>query len=214
MNNPYLPHLATIEDIRDEATGERAIKTFKVVFQDENVRNSFDFQPGQCAMVSLLGVGECFFVISSSPTQKGYLEFSVMKLGKVIWYKKGDFLYVRLPSGRNLAYHKPEIHEMSLTHMGINSKTKEYERQTTWGGILVQNVCEGVARDIMVTGMFTVEENGYKVLLTVHDEVMSERKKGMGSLRAYNHMLSNVPFWAKDCPVKVNGWRGRRYKKV
>ena len=103
MNNPYLPHIATIEDIRDEAIGERAIKTFKVVFKDENIKNSFDYQPGQCAMVSLLGMGECFFAISSSPTQKGYLEFSVMKLGKVTSAlhecEIGDALGVRGPYG-------------------------------------------------------------------------------------------------------------------
>lgn len=137
-----------------------------------------------------------------------------IRLGKVIWFVKGDFLYVKLPSGRCLAYHKPEIHEMSLTHMGINSETKAYERQTTWGGILVENVVQATARDIMVAGMFNVEEKDYKVLLTVHDEVMSERNVKSGTLKEYNKLLSNVPSWAKDCPIKVESWIGRRYKKV
>lgn len=137
-----------------------------------------------------------------------------MKLGKVIWFTKGDFLYVKLPSSRHLAYHKPEIHEMSLTHMGINSKTKEYERQTTWGGVLVENVVQATARDMMVAGMFNVEANDYKVLLTVHDEVLSEKKLREGDLNEYSHLLCSTPTWADGCPIKVNSWRGRRYKKV
>ena len=101
MDNPYVPHLVTIEDIRDEVLGARATKTFKVVFQDE--KNSFVHKPGQCLMVSVLGEGECFFAISSSPTQEGYLEFSVMKMGKVTSvlheHEVGDTLAVRGPYG-------------------------------------------------------------------------------------------------------------------
>ena len=82
-DNPYEPWLATVEDIREEVGGVRPIKTFKLKFQDKAIQENFTYVPGQCAMVSLLGMGECFFAISSSPTKKGYIEVSVMKLGKV-----------------------------------------------------------------------------------------------------------------------------------
>jgi NAD(P)H-flavin reductase len=101
MDNPYLPVPVTIEEIRDEVVGARATKTFKVVFQDE--KDSFVHKSGQCLMVSIPGKGECFFAISSSPTQKGYLEFSVMKMGKVTSalheHEVGDTLAVRGPYG-------------------------------------------------------------------------------------------------------------------
>ncbi|MDP6627410.1 MAG: FAD/NAD(P)-binding protein [Methanopyri archaeon] len=83
MDNPYLPNTAIITDIKEEVQGERAITTFRTEFKDKKLAESFEFIPGQCAMVTLLGMGECFFAISSSPTKKGYLEFSVMRLGKV-----------------------------------------------------------------------------------------------------------------------------------
>ena len=103
--NPYQPWLSTIDDIREEVGGQRAIKTFRLKFQDKNIQNDFTYLPGQCAMVSLFGKGECFFAISSSPTQKDYIEVSVMKLGKVTSAlhecEPGDVLGVRGPYGNS-----------------------------------------------------------------------------------------------------------------
>ncbi len=105
IENPYQPWSAIIEEIRDEATSERPIKTFKIAIQDEEIKKKFTFIPGQCVMVSLLGTGECFFAISSSPTQKGYIEVSVLKLGKVTSQlhelEPGDFVGLRGPYGNN-----------------------------------------------------------------------------------------------------------------
>jgi NAD(P)H-flavin reductase len=80
MKNPYVPEIAKIIDVRDEALGVRPIKTFKVSFQNGH---DFNHRPGQCAIIGLLGTGESMISIASSPTKNGYLEFSVMKLGKV-----------------------------------------------------------------------------------------------------------------------------------
>ncbi len=80
MKNPYLPRTATIADVRDEAYGERPIKTFKVVL---SAGDDFDHRPGQCAIIGILGTGESMISIASSPTRKDFLEFSVMRLGKV-----------------------------------------------------------------------------------------------------------------------------------
>ncbi|MDX1777687.1 MAG: FAD/NAD(P)-binding protein [Thermodesulfobacteriota bacterium] len=80
MNNPYLPHTAKIVSVRDEAFGERPIKTFRVV--PENSYN-LNHRPGQCAIIGILGIGESMISIASSPTKKDFLEFSIMRLGKV-----------------------------------------------------------------------------------------------------------------------------------
>jgi len=104
-DNPYQPWLATIDNICEEVGGKRAIKTFKLVFQDKKIKDTFTFLPGQCVMVSLFGKGECFFAISSSPTQKGFIEVSVMKLGKVTSAlhecDPGDVVGVRGPYGNH-----------------------------------------------------------------------------------------------------------------
>ena len=102
-NNPYVPALASIDEVREEVSGERPIKTFRLSFQDENMQDAFTFTPGQCVMVSVLGEGECMFAVSSSPTEREYLEVSVMKLGKVTSAlhecEPGDILGVRGPYG-------------------------------------------------------------------------------------------------------------------
>ena len=103
--NPYQPWLATIDSGQEEVGGQRAIKTFKIKFQDKNLQKNFAFKPGQCAMISLLGKGECMFAISSSPTKKDYIEVSVMRHGKVTSAlhecEPGDVVGVRGPYGNN-----------------------------------------------------------------------------------------------------------------
>ena len=103
MNNPYIPFLAVIKSVRQETEGPRAIKTFKVTLKSRKDSAEFKQKPGQCAMVGLPGVGESMISICSSPTQKGYLEFSIMKMGKVTTalhdLDKGDIITVRGPYG-------------------------------------------------------------------------------------------------------------------
>lgn len=105
VDNPYEPGLAKIADIRLEATGERAIKTFRLEFLDKEIQKNFTFKPGQFIMISVLGVGESTFAISSSPTQKGYIEVSAMRYGKhtkALHQKEiGDIVGVRGPYGNN-----------------------------------------------------------------------------------------------------------------
>lgn len=103
--SPYQPQPAIIDEIRDEVVGERAIKTFRIVFQDKDLQKSFIFQPGQFIMVGLLGKGESPFAISSSPTQEGCFEVSVMKMGKVTTAlhecEDGDVVTARGPYGNH-----------------------------------------------------------------------------------------------------------------
>jgi len=100
MNNPYLPHVAKIIDVRDEAPGERPIKTFKVVLENGDTLNH---RPGQCAIIGILGIGESMISIASSPTRKDFLEFSVMQLGTVTSAlhacEPGDTISIRGPYG-------------------------------------------------------------------------------------------------------------------
>lgn len=104
-DNPYIPQWATIEELWSETTGERGIKTFKVTLDDPEVRRNWNHRPGQCAMVGVLGVGESMFSISSSPTEKGYLRFSIMRVGQVTRalhrLERGDRITVRGPYGNS-----------------------------------------------------------------------------------------------------------------
>lgn len=97
--NPLLPSKAIVEDIRQETPD---VKTLRVVAADGG--ELFDYQPGQCAMISLFPVGEALFSITSSPTRKGFLEFSIKNTGVLTGalheIEPGAFIGVRGPYGK------------------------------------------------------------------------------------------------------------------
>jgi DNA polymerase len=140
-----------------------------------------------------------------------------------VWFVEGDFLYCQLPSGRRLAYPEPEVHltttswgevRQQLTFMGIDPYTRQWRRQSTYGGMLVENVTQAVARDIMAEALLRCERSGvYKPVLTVHDEVVSEAKAGTGNVKEFEALLTTLPEWAEGCPIGAEGWTGTRYHK-
>jgi len=120
LQNPYLPEIATIEDIRVETPD---VKTFKVVFDDENIRAGFTHKPGQCAMLSMFGIGEAMISITSSPTQKGYLEFSIKKMGRVTSEfheaEPGQKIGIRAPLGNHFPVEEMKGHNLLFIGGGI-----------------------------------------------------------------------------------------------
>jgi len=79
-DNLYLPDLAVIEEISDETYDT---KSFKLVFKDPKMRDSFDFKAGQFGLYSAFGLGESTFCIASSPTRKGYIQCTFRNVGRV-----------------------------------------------------------------------------------------------------------------------------------
>ncbi len=104
-DNPYIPYMATVQDTWYETGGDRCIKTFKVILDDQKIRDKWKHLPGQCAMIGVLGTGESMISISSSPTEGEFLRFSVMRMGKVTQalhqLEQGDKMTVRGPYGNN-----------------------------------------------------------------------------------------------------------------
>ena len=102
VENPYLPYPVRIESIVTE-TEDRNLKTFKLVFLDAEDEAKFRYHAGQFAELSIAGQGEIPIGIASSPTEEGYLLFTVNKAGKVTNYlhnmKEGDVMGVRGPLG-------------------------------------------------------------------------------------------------------------------
>jgi len=100
--NIYLPNLVTIESIIDETPD---VRTFRLVFQDDRVRENFTFRAGQFAEYSVFGAGESTFCIASSPTRKGYIECTFRGVGRVTEalrrLEPGDTMAVRGPYGNS-----------------------------------------------------------------------------------------------------------------
>ena len=100
MKNEYIPKLAKIVSIKEEVEGQRAIKTFRTQFINGD---GFSHKCGQCAMLSVFGKGESMISISSSPVIKDYLQFSILKTGRVTTalhdMEIGDVIGIRGPYG-------------------------------------------------------------------------------------------------------------------
>jgi len=142
--------------------------------------------------------------------------------GRVQWQSSGDALLCRLPSGRSLVYNSPTLEyvktpwgesKLALHFMGVNGVTKKWEREHTYGGKIVENITQAVARDIMAYAMFKAEKSGYPVAFSVHDEIVSEVPDGFGSISEFEKILCTLPVWAKDCPITAKGFITKRYRK-
>lgn len=105
MANPYVPALARVEAVIEETWDT---KTFRAVFQDEQLRERFTYQPGQFQEVSVFGVGEATFCLTSTPTRPEFIEFSVKKVGAVTKalheLDEGSVVGIRAPFGNWFPY--------------------------------------------------------------------------------------------------------------
>ena len=103
--DPYLPELATVVEVIEETP---TIRTLRLVLDDSEKMANFAFEPGQVAQISVFGTGEATFVINSSPSEKKYLQFSVMKAGEVTdaihKLQAGDKVGLRAPLGNYFPY--------------------------------------------------------------------------------------------------------------
>lgn len=143
-------------------------------------------------------------------------------INKTKWFVDKNILFCELPSGRRLAYYGPKVKyrhtpwgekKPTLYHWSVHPKTRKWSFDHTYGGKLVENVVQAVARDVMKNGELALEDAGYEVLLTVHDEILSERDSGCGTIEEYDRIMQTLPAWAKGLPIKTKGWVGSRYRK-
>jgi DNA polymerase bacteriophage-type len=142
--------------------------------------------------------------------------------GAIKWGVKGGFLICILPSGRPIVYFRPKLEVITtswgqdkeqITFMGVNSVTKQVERQHTYGAKLVENESQAAARDLEAYAMINCEKKGYPIAMHVHDELAAEVPEGFGSVKEFENIMADTPDWAKGCPVVAKGWRGKRYRK-
>lgn len=146
--------------------------------------------------------------------------------GKIRWHLDNDVLLARLPSGRSLAYNNPTIdyvdtpwgeRKLALHFMGLmkvqGTTSTKWVRQHTYGGKLVENLTQAVARDILAAAMLRAEIKLYPVAFSVHDEIIAQVPEGMGSLEEFEQILCERPAWALDCPIVAHGFKTKRYRK-
>jgi DNA polymerase len=129
--------------------------------------------------------------------------------------RDGAWLRIRLPSGRCLCYIKPEVGEDGqITYWGVNQYTKQWARIKTYGGKLVENIVQAWARDVLFYSAPRAEAIGYEIVLSVHDEFVTETPdKPQYSSDELAAIISTPHAWAADCPLAAAGFETHRYRK-
>ena len=127
------------------------------------------------------------------------------------------WLFIKLPSGRKLAYYKPRIEQEEgfgerITYEGV-MLAGGWGRNYTWGGKLVENLVQGIARDCLAVSMLRLAKAGYKIVMHVHDEVILEEPYGTGSLENACAIMGQAIDWAPGLLLRADGYETEYYKK-
>ena len=139
------------------------------------------------------------------------------RVGKVALYWQDDKMFMRLPSGRNLCYQSPHFTENRFGNDAIGyyapNAAGQMVVQETFGGKLAENATQAIARDILAHALLTLEKNGYPVIFHVHDEAVIEMPIGQGALEEACRLMAIAPDWAKDLPLRADGYECAYYQK-
>ncbi len=160
-------------------------------------------------------------------------------IGRQVKFRKaGSFLWALLPSGRALCYPYPELRMVmtpwgeekeQLTFMTVVDQTQKkkakvladpnskgrWQRVSTYGGSLAENMTQAIARDLLADAMRAIEAEGIEVVFHVHDEAVAEVKqfRAQYALDRMVKIMSTTPAWAKGLPLAAEAWSGKRYRK-
>ena len=157
-----------------------------------------------CAAVVGCGTGSVDGGSGATPTETHGFRFS---------YEAG-ILFIRLLSGRRLAYVKPRIEPNrfggdSITYEGIGTGRK-WERLETYSGKLVENIVQATARDLLFYSMQTLSQ--YFIVGHIHDEMIIECPKDT-KLEELCQEMARTPDWAKGLLLRADGYACQFYKK-
>lgn len=140
----------------------------------------------------------------------------------LIFALEGDrekmFLTILLPSGRKLFYAQPHLIKNDrgrdqLYYWGQNQKSRKWEALDTYGGKLAENCVQAIARDCLAEAILRLEDAGYAVVFTVHDEVVLDVPAEKADLDGVCRIMGQPVPWAPGLPLKADGWVGSFYTK-
>ncbi len=129
-----------------------------------------------------------------------------------------NFMFIRLPSGRELFYNNPKLapaayNNKEISFTGLSQTNKKWETITTWGGKLVENIIQAVSRDILCNAMMNLAKAGYKINFHIHDEVILEvpdddKSKNLDDVIK---RMCALPEWANGLPLNAAGFDNAQY---
>lgn len=132
----------------------------------------------------------------------------------------GEYLMVRLPSGRLRYYAFPVLMndtygKRTVSYHQVDGRTHKWGPcrggRGAYGGLLLQNAIQSTARDVLVEAMRRVEAAGYHVIMSVHDEIVAEVDERFGSVEEFVQLMCVQPSCAAGLPLNAKGWEGTRF---
>ncbi|XCB30432.1 DNA polymerase [Arcanobacterium hippocoleae] len=148
-------------------------------------------------------------ISTQQPTHVGSLTFTV----------EAGIMFIKLLSGRRLAYVKPRLGEnrfggTSITYEGVTTGRK-WGQLETYGGKLTENIVQAVARDLLVHAMQTVANAGHRIVMHVHDEIVIDEPVASGfTVTDACKLMSTLPSWAAGLPLSADGYECGFYMKA
>ncbi len=141
----------------------------------------------------------------------------------LIFALEGDFVYgqsfltVRLPSGRKLFYPKPFLQEnqfgkQAVHYFTVGQQTRKWEITSTYGGKMVENIVQAIARDCLAVTLERIAQRGLQVVFHVHDEVIIDAPKETTVEEICGLMAEPIP-WAQGLVLKGAGFESQYYMK-
>lgn len=162
-----------------------------------------------------------FWYDTENAVKEAIADRSTVQINKYLKaiYQSG-ILFIELPSSRRLAYVKPKVVDderlpgaSKITFQAVNETTWQWNEQDTYGGKLVENIVQAVARDCLAHAMLTLDRMGYQIVMHVHDEVVIEIDKDRDELEAVCELMSQEIPWAPGLPLKADGYECQYYQK-
>lgn len=137
----------------------------------------------------------------------------------ISFYRDDDYLFIRLPSGRDLFYYRPELltnayGRSAVGFYGSGQKAGKWGLTETYGGKLTENIVQAVARDLLCSALMNLYRAGYAIRFHIHDEVILEVPEGSRKgLDEAIRLMCTLPEWAEGLPLDAAGFEGYYYRK-
>lgn len=159
-----------------------------------------------------------FWANVGQAVQKAIVSRESVRVGYVAFTRTESFLVIRLPSGRLLCYPSPKtnpgVGKDSFTYMGVNQFSRKWEKIESYGAKNVENITQAVACDLLSEGLLRMDAAGYKTVLTIHDEAITEAPDtDEFTFKKMEHLMSTLPDWAPGLPLVAAGYEAYRYRK-
>lgn len=131
---------------------------------------------------------------------------------------KQDFLTITLPSRRKLFYVHPFLEKNergreALFYRGLNQETKKWETVSTYGGKLVENIVQAIARDCLAESLVRINNSGYQTVMHVHDEAILDVPEDIADLNTMTEIMGEPIPWAPGLLLRADGFTANFYKK-